>query len=226
MSWLSAYGNRRAARLGIRRCSTPYNSDFPRFVGLAADRVRFLDGLRRLQPGPIRRTLSVLSAPVVALPLCCSRKDTVMASQACDSSSSSRSDSPSAPVLAAGELQRRICALLGSLPTQGPAGERRREPRFPFPYLIRLTPVGSDGRTPLKTSIIVAGKHISEHGLGFYHPAPLPYRRMVASLSLGNGSAPLDVIVDLTWCRFTREGWYDGGGRFIEVLAAPATTKA
>ena len=133
---------------------------------------------------------------------------------------------PSVPLTTnAVSLPQRIRTLLGSLPTPNRSGERRREPRFPFPYLIRLTPVDVDGWTPLPTSLVVVGKHISEHGIGFFHPTPLPYRRVVATLSTGDRWTTVNVLVDLTWCRFTREGWYDGGGRFLgEVVLPPSAT--
>ena len=54
--------------------------------------------------------------------------------------------------------------------------------RYPFPFLVHLTPVGEDGATPGGDSVVVVGKHISERGLGFYHPQPLPHRRMIVSL--------------------------------------------
>jgi hypothetical protein len=117
-------------------------------------------------------------------------------------------------------VRPRIRALLSALYPQSRVGERRGDTRFPFPYLLRLTPVASDGRTPLATSVVVAGKDISEHGLGFYHPTPLPFRRVVATIVAADGSASLEVLMDLNWCRFTREGWYDGGGRFLEEVVA------
>ena len=28
-------------------------------------------------------------------------------------------------------------------------------------------------------------------------------------------------LIDLKWCRFTRHGWYESGGRFLESVASP-----
>jgi hypothetical protein len=86
--------------------------------------------------------------------------------------------------------------------------------------LIHLTPVGDDGCTPCGDSIVVVGKHLSERGLGFYHPQPLPYRRMIASLEAGNGQWT-GFLIDLNWCRFTRQGWYESGGKFLEAVLSP-----
>ena len=99
-------------------------------------------------------------------------------------------------------------------------GERRRDQRYPFPHLIHLTPVGEDGITPEGQSVVVVGKHLSERGVGFYHPKPLPYRRMIASLEAGAG-VWMAFLIDLSWCRFTKEGWYESGGRFLQVVPSP-----
>ena len=51
--------------------------------------------------------------------------------------------------------------------------ERRHDNRYPFPYLVHLTPVGEDGITPEGETVVVVGKHLSEQGFGFYHRATL-----------------------------------------------------
>jgi len=56
--------------------------------------------------------------------------------------------------------------------------------------------------------------------LGFYHPHPLPYRRMIVSLETGDGRW-LSFLIDLTWCRFTKQGWYESGGRFLQPVDPP-----
>lgn len=98
--------------------------------------------------------------------------------------------------------------------------ERRREKRHPYPYPIYLTPIGRDGRTPEGKTFVVVGKHISDHGLDFYHREPLPYRRVIASLACGSGQW-VGLLMDLSWCRFCRHGWYDNGGRFLGSAASP-----
>jgi len=98
--------------------------------------------------------------------------------------------------------------------------ERRRDSRYPFPYLIHLTPVGNDGMTPEGETVVVVGKHLSERGFGFYHQAPLPHRRMIASLETKQGHW-LGFLIDLNWCRFTKGGWYESGGRFLQAVNSP-----
>ena len=109
------------------------------------------------------------------------------------------------------ELQSQVWGLLKALFPRADVTERRREMRYPFPYLIHLTPVAEDGLTPCGETMVVVGKHISQRGLGFYHPKPIPYRRAIASLESGHGW--VGFLIHLGWCRFTRQGWYEGGGR-------------
>jgi hypothetical protein len=120
----------------------------------------------------------------------------------------------------ADEVQTQIWGLLATLYPKHDVGERRRETRYPFPYLMHLTPVNDDGTTPEGENIVVVGKHISQRGLGFYHPQPLPYRRMIVSLESGNGHW-FGFLIDLTWCRFTKQGWYESGGRFLDTIPSP-----
>ena len=84
--------------------------------------------------------------------------------------------------LADDEVRTQVWALLSTLYPKVTVVERRRETRYPFPFLIYLTPVDDDGTTPCGESIVVVGKHVSERGLGFYHAKPLAHRRVVASL--------------------------------------------
>jgi hypothetical protein len=126
---------------------------------------------------------------------------------------------PPAGAAADSELRAQVWGLLSALYPKVEMVERRREMRYPFPNLVHLTPVGEDGITPCGESLVVVGKHISERGLGFYHPKPLPYRRMIASLECDGGW--FGFLIDLGWCRFTRQGWYESGGRFLQAVASP-----
>jgi hypothetical protein len=117
------------------------------------------------------------------------------------------------------EIRLQVWGLLSELYPQHEFVERRKETRYPFPYLIHLTPVAEDGITPEGESIAVVGKHLSERGLGFYHPKPLSYRRMIASFEC-HGQW-LGFLIDLNWCRFTRQGWYESGGRFLQTVLSP-----
>ena len=117
-------------------------------------------------------------------------------------------------------IQSRICGLLTSFQPRPARLDRRSRQRYPFPYLIHLTPLGADGEPAEEETLVVVGKHLSEQGLGFYHTRPLAYRRMIASFETGHGSW-LSFLIDLTWCRFTKQGWYESGGRFLQAVSPP-----
>ncbi len=117
------------------------------------------------------------------------------------------------------DVRRQVMVLMSALYSEREILEKRHENRYPFPYLIHLTPVAEDGITPEGKSIAVVGKHLSNRGLGFYHPKPLPYRRMIASLEC-NGHW-LGFLTDIRWCRFTKQGWYESGGRFLQSVPSP-----
>jgi hypothetical protein len=115
------------------------------------------------------------------------------------------------------DIGTQVCGLLSALYPQHDLTERRHENRYPFPYLVQLTPVAEDGVTPRGDAVVVVGKHLSERGLGFYHPKPLPHRRMIASLQTGSGQW-IRFLIDLNWCRFIKQGWYESGGRFLRLV--------
>jgi hypothetical protein len=121
------------------------------------------------------------------------------------------------------EVRTQLWGLLSILYPKNELLERRRDARYPFPYLIHLTPVGDDGTTPCGEGVVVVGKHVSQRGLDFYHPKPLSYRRVIASLE-GTRGQWFGFLIDLTWCRFTKQGWYESGGRFIEAVPSPMQT--
>jgi hypothetical protein len=116
-------------------------------------------------------------------------------------------------------IRRHVWKLMSAIYPMQEILDRRNENRYAFPYLVHLTPVADDGITPQGNSITVVGKHLSDHGLGFYHPKPLPYRRMIVSLEC-NGHW-LGFLIDLRWTRFTKQGWYESGGRFLQSVPSP-----
>jgi hypothetical protein len=115
------------------------------------------------------------------------------------------------------DVRNQVWGLLGALYPCGDLVERRGEQRYPYPYMVQLTPVAADGVTAVGESLVVVGKHLSERGLGFYHPRPIAYRRVIASLETSGGRR-LGFLLDLNWCRFTRQGWYESGGRFLRAV--------
>ena len=116
------------------------------------------------------------------------------------------------------EMQAVVQRALAGKQTKNSPGERRRQHRTPYPYLIKIVPVAADGETRLADELVVVGKHLSLGGLDFYHRDPLPYRWALAWLD--GGSRPAQpVLVELLWCRFNKQGWYENGGRFVRLAS-------
>ena len=114
--------------------------------------------------------------------------------------------------------KREVRVLVERLFPQWPGSERRTEFRYPYPFLVALTPVDGEGTALPEDSVVVVGKDLSERGLGFFHEHPLPYRRAIVTLSDNSGYS-VGLLIDLAWCRFTTQGWYESGGRFLEVTS-------
>ena len=111
----------------------------------------------------------------------------------------------------------QVEALLSQF-NPGISVERRRHLRIPVPVLFRLTPLDDDRQPVAEQSIVVVGKNVSQRGISFIHNRPLPYRRARITL-IQPGFGPFDVEVDVRWCRFTRPGWYESGGRLLRAAA-------
>jgi hypothetical protein len=115
-------------------------------------------------------------------------------------------------------LGRLVRALVAGLNPEVSL-ERRRDDRLAIPVLLQLTPLDDDRQPIESATVTVIGKNISRRGLSFFHEHPLPYRRAVISLQhpeIGDFSAEIDV----SWCRFTKPGWYESGGRLVAAIPA------
>ncbi|MEM7312607.1 MAG: hypothetical protein AAF497_05595 [Planctomycetota bacterium] len=93
--------------------------------------------------------------------------------------------------------------------------ERRLTVRHAYPELVRVTPADTRGN-PTGDPVSVVGKHISHSGFGFFHNGPLPEKYVIAEFQSGEQTEHL--LLNLVWCRFLREGWYDSGGKFVSVV--------
>lgn len=118
------------------------------------------------------------------------------------------------------EVRTQVWGLLAGLYPHGSLVEKREAQRYPYPRLVWLSPLWPRDALPAAESFTVAGKHISERGMSFYHPQPISHRLVVASLEAGDGGW-LGFLLDLHRCRFTRHGWYETGGRFLRVMESP-----
>jgi len=96
--------------------------------------------------------------------------------------------------------------------------ERRHDDRVAIAALFRLTPIDADRQTLEQQASIVVGKNISRRGVSFYHEKPITQRRALIELADPNvGSFVAEI--DITWCRFTKPGWYESGGRLLRTAA-------
>jgi hypothetical protein len=95
--------------------------------------------------------------------------------------------------------------------------ERRSEPRFPYPYPFHLTPLSDTGVILVNATLSVIGRHLSEHGLDFYHREPFPYRRAIATLP-AMANQWLGMVIELTRTRLSSLGWYDYGARIVGLV--------
>jgi len=117
-------------------------------------------------------------------------------------------------------VHTQVWRLLSGMYPNGNLIERRHEQRYPYPRLISLAPMKPDGITPDGDALTVAGKHISEGGLGFFHQEPISHRLAIVSLEASDGRW-LGFLLDIHRCRFTRHGWYESGGKFLRAVASP-----
>lgn len=97
--------------------------------------------------------------------------------------------------------------------------ERRTEERIAYPRLIPLTPLDEQGELVVGEPIHVVGKHLATLGLDFFHCEPFPHRYAVVTLQRGVDRW-VHLLINITWCRFIRPGWYDSGGRFLRILSS------
>lgn len=120
-------------------------------------------------------------------------------------------------------VRSQVWNVLAAVYPSGRFVERRSEQRYPYPRLITLWPMETDGDVPSGPPMTVVGKHLSERGLGFFHPQPLANRLVIVSLEKGDGRA-FCFLLDVHRCRFTRQGWYESGGRFVASVNPPKTS--
>jgi hypothetical protein len=119
------------------------------------------------------------------------------------------------PLIDNDTIKGQVEALLAQL-HPGVIVERRRQVRVAAPVLFRLTPLDEDRQLVSDQSIVVVGKNISQRGISFIHNRPLPYRRARLTL-IQPGMGTFDAEMDISWCRFTRPGWYESGGRLLRA---------
>lgn len=115
-------------------------------------------------------------------------------------------------------LQTCVAWLLGTGSGEPVPVEKRTHRRFPFRKPITVTPVNNhSGRPDRMKSFSAFGIDISATGICFLARQLVPARKAVLSAEGPNGDVAT-LLFEPRWVRFTRGGWYQTGGRLVEVL--------
>jgi len=100
-----------------------------------------------------------------------------------------------------------------------PQHERRKDKRIAFPRLLTLTPIDELETKTVDSAVTVVGKYLASNGFDFYHCDTLPYKRVVISFGgLPGAEEDIHLVLNISWCRFLRPGWYDSAGRFTHIV--------
>jgi hypothetical protein len=94
---------------------------------------------------------------------------------------------------------------------------RRGERRYPFFSPAMITAEDGNGVHPAFV------RDISPAGIGLLHSTPLNANRVMVSISSLAGR-PLDMIVEVKWCRPCGEEWHISGGRFLDLSVRKVMT--
>ncbi len=96
--------------------------------------------------------------------------------------------------------------------------EKRAHRRFPFRRALVVTPINNGtGRPDRVKSFSAFGIDISANGVCFLGRQLVPARKAVLGVEGPNGQM-VHMLFEPRWVRFTRGGWYQTGGRLLEVL--------
>ena len=101
-----------------------------------------------------------------------------------------------------------------------PGIERRAAERVAYPHAMSLTPVNLRTREPVGETRTVLGKHLSCDGFGFASFEPFHFRFAIVSLEVDDDRY-VGILGEALWCKFSRHGWYETGGRFHESVRSP-----
>lgn len=119
-----------------------------------------------------------------------------------------------------GSVRMQVLGLVASMYAGAGLSDARRSERFAYPRLVYITPTAGDGQPSRVGTFVAAGRHISDTGLGFFHPDPIPFREVIVSLD-SEGEDWRSFLMELRWCRFIRQGWYESGGRLLNTVPTP-----
>lgn len=119
-----------------------------------------------------------------------------------------------------GELARLIAADTASWQETPTLLQNRRLHRRSFQEQVLVIPLDSICMQPSGRAIVTHGRDISSGGIAFDHQSPIANRHVAVVLQTQDGGE-IAMLTSLNWCRFTREGTYYSGGRFIRQIDRP-----
>lgn len=118
------------------------------------------------------------------------------------------------------EIDGLVQSLVASWQSCGPVLERRRWHRVAFDGVLGVTALDEREATPNGPMQTVRGRDISLSGVAFTHAQPIPNRIVAVTFWDESGQAE-SIVTELNWCRFTRSGNYQSGGKFLRVIELP-----
>lgn len=114
------------------------------------------------------------------------------------------------------EIETLIASVVASW-QRGRAVDGRRWHRAVYGQPIAITPLDEAAERPIGPARVAHGRDISPGGIAFLHREVLPFRHVAVTFL--DGTALLQsVAVRLTWCRFSSDGVYKSGGKFLRLL--------
>ncbi|MDA1013620.1 MAG: hypothetical protein O3A00_04100 [Planctomycetota bacterium] len=119
-----------------------------------------------------------------------------------------------------GELARLIAADAASWQETPTLLQNRKLHRRSFHDQLIIIPLESICMQPTGRPIVTRGRDISSGGIAFDHQTPIANRHVAIVLRTTDGGE-ITMLTCLNWCRFTREGTYYSGGRFIRQIDRP-----
>ena len=121
-------------------------------------------------------------------------------------------------------LGQQVRGLLADWYSSSGQLRRRTRVRYPYPQLILVTPLDGAEHSAGVT-FVCCGKDLSPQGIGIFHPQPLASRRVILTFA-SRSPQSVSILAILDWCRFTRLGWYESGGRLLQVVPSPTAGDA
>jgi hypothetical protein len=125
------------------------------------------------------------------------------------------------------EIETLIAAVVASWQT-GRSLDGRKWHRAALERTIAVTPLDDAGERVIGPSRVANARDVSPGGIAFTHRQVLPFRHVAVTFRHAPGEVQC-VAVRLQWCRFTSDGTYKSGGKFLRLLPddlAPADWEA